>query len=127
MLIDTHILLWFQLGDTSLNTADINVIKKAHQQNTLYLSAISIWEIAMLQSHGRISLHQPIDKWIERATKGIQVIPINTEIAIESTMLPNYQHKDPANRFIISTARVLGLKLLTKDEKILAYIKQGYL
>lgn len=128
MLIDTHILLWFQLGDTTkLNHDDIKLIMKAHDKGILHLSAISIWEIAMLQKQQRVALHQPVDKWLDNATKGIEIIPINREIALESVLLPNCEHKDPADRLILATARVVGLKLMTKDQKLNAYMKLGYI
>jgi len=127
MLIDTHIFLWFQLGDSKLTNHNKNRILEAHQQTRLYLSAISIWEIAMLQKQSRIALHQSIDTWIQQATQGLQIVDINTAIALESVALPNCTHKDPADRLIIATARVLNLSLITQDEKILAYQQMGFL
>lgn len=126
MLIDTHILLWFQLGDARLNPKDRARILEAHHIGQLYLSAISIWEIAMLQKQDKIALHQPIHAWIQNATQGIQVVPVSTAIALESVLLPHFSHKDPADRFIVATARILEVPLLTQDEKILAYQKMGF-
>ena len=126
MLIDTHILLWFHLSDVKLHPQEVESIIEAHQSNTLFLSSISIWEIAMLQKQERIALHQPIDKWIHYATNGINMLPISPEIALESVLLPHCEHKDPADRFIIATARIHNLTLFSKDQKIKDYSKLGY-
>jgi PIN domain nuclease of toxin-antitoxin system len=127
MLIDTHILLWFRLGDTRLNKDEIEELISEGEKGNLCMSAISIWEIAMLHKQQRITLHQPIEKWIQIATQGIKVLPITTDIALESVNLPHFSHKDPADRMIIATARVLGLELLSKDQKIIDYVNLGYL
>jgi PIN domain nuclease of toxin-antitoxin system len=127
MLIDTHILLWFREGNDNLVSNEIERILEAQSKNSLFISTISIWEIAILQKQNRIALHNPIQKWIQKATQGIKVWPITPEIALESVYLPNFNHKDPADRFIIATARVLGLEMLTKDQKILDYMKLGYI
>ena len=126
MLIDTHILLWFQLGDSRLAGKNRALILEGNDKAGLFLSAISIWEIAMLQKQDRIALHQPLDAWIKEATRGIQIVPVNEAIALESVLLPHLLHKDPADRFIIATARILGLSLITQDEKILEYQRLGF-
>lgn len=126
MLIDTHILLWFLLGIQKLDSMEIESIISAQQQGALYISAISIWELAMLEKHSRITLNQPLEKWIKLATEGVKIVPVDGDIALESVKLPNFEHMDPADRFIIATARIFGLKLLSKDEKIIDYVKQGY-
>lgn len=126
MLIDTHVFLWFLLGIQKLDSMEIESIISAQQQGALYISAISIWELAMLEKHSRITLNKPLEKWIKLATEGVKIVPVDGDIALESVKLPNFEHKDPADRFIIATARILGLKLLSKDQKITDYIKQGY-
>lgn len=126
ILLDTHIFLWFQSGNSKLSSQEIEHILTAHRQQTLFLSAISIWEIAMLEKQKRIALHQPIQKWIRTATEDLNVIPISADIALESVLLPNCEHKDPADRLILATARILDLKILSQDEKILSYINLGY-
>lgn len=126
MLIDTHIFLWFVLGDPEITPAEIDKLSVAHREKRLFMSAISIWEIAMLHKGNKIALHQPLDLWIDRATQGIQILPITPDIALESVQLPNCVHKDPADRFILATARIHGLSLITRDEKLLDYMALGY-
>ncbi|MCI0336648.1 MAG: type II toxin-antitoxin system VapC family toxin, partial [Acidobacteria bacterium] len=76
-----------------------------------------------LVEYGRLTLPDPIDKWMEQALSypGIQLLPLTSEIAIESTQLPQPFHKDPADQIIVATARIYDCPLITCDTKILAY------
>ena len=58
--------------------------------------------------------------------KGNIMDSIDSDIALESVQLPNFEHKDPSDRFIIATARVLNCELMTHDQKLVAYSKQGH-
>jgi PIN domain nuclease of toxin-antitoxin system len=126
ILMDTHIFLWFHLGNPALSQSEVQRLLEAQKQSNLFLSSISIWEIAMLEKLKKIALHQPIEAWITQATKRITVVPINPEIALESVKLPYCEHKDPADRFIIATGRIMGLSLATHDQKIIDYAKLGH-
>lgn len=128
LLLDTHIWLWLVLGDKQLKKSSISSIKKASKNHTIYVSAISMWEIAMLEHNKRISLGCPIDEWLHRALSapGISLASLSPEIVMDSVKMPNHFHKDPADRIIVATARVMNLTLLTRDERILKYSNQGY-
>jgi len=64
-----------------------------------------------------------VEDWVRDALAypGVQLLPLTPDIAIESTRLPDPFHKDPADRILVATARVLNLSVLTEDRKILAY------
>ena len=126
ILMDTHIFIWFQLGSGQLNKAETKEIIEAQQSCQLALSAISIWELAMLEKRERVTFNKPLNLWLERALKGVKLIPIGAEIALESVNLPSCDHKDPADRFILATARALNYRLMTHDQKLIAYASQGY-
>ena len=126
MLIDTHVLLWFQLKPEKLNKNEQYEIMQAHETGELYMSAILLWEVAMLAKYQRISLQQPFQQWRKMTQANIKVIDISADIAVESIHLPGCEHKDPADRFIIATARVHDIPLMTHDQKILAYAKKGH-
>ncbi len=126
ILIDTHILLWFQQGNASLNRKNIDIILNAHKEGNLFLSAISLWEIAMLEKLNRIALHQPLEHWLNEATQGISIVSITPDIAIESVKLPNCEHRDPADRFIIATARTTNCAIMTQNQKIIDYAHLGH-
>ena len=77
----------------------------------------------MLEAKGRIRLGSPCQQWVEEAlaTPGLTLVPLTPEIALDSSRLPGDFHGDPADRIIVATARRLGARLLTRDEKLLAY------
>ena len=129
LLLDTHIFLWLMLKDENLSTSELNIIDQAAQKNALFVSAISIWEIALLQKRGRIHLYQQPLKWVEEALAlpGINLAPLDPAILCESVALPEELRKDPADRMIIATARIMKLRLMTHDQKILDYAAQGLL
>ena len=85
------------------------------------MSDITLWEIATLVSLGRIHLHLPLQEWLEKATVPplVQRVPITPAIAAEVAQLPDSFHRDPADRIIVSSARVLGATLLTQDDRII--------
>ena len=101
----------------------------AGRKNSLYISAISIWKVAMLEAKQRITFSVDITSWINDAVSapGLQVITLRPEISIDSTHLPDEFHGDPADRIIVATARFLGCPLITSDKKILAYSEKGFL
>lgn len=128
LTIDTHILLWYVEG-ISLSKNQVELIEKARQSNGLYISAISIWEIIMLARKGKITLSISLDSWIEKLLliPGLNVIELSVPIMLQSSELPNYEHKDPADRFIIASSRFIDAYLMTMDQKIIDYANQGYL
>ena len=87
------------------------------------LSAISIWEVCFKVRKGLINFSVPLDDWLQLSLNPlyVQVIPLDAQIARLSTELPGEFHKDPADRFIVATARSRNLTIVTSDEKILSY------
>lgn len=129
VVLDTHVLIWLMLGDSRLSTSrGRKMIEKAQEANRIFLPAIAIWEIGMLESKGRISFNRPCLDWIQEALSapGIRLAPLSPEISIESSRLPGLFHGDPADRMIVATARVLDAVLITADAKILAYGELGH-
>jgi PIN domain nuclease of toxin-antitoxin system len=112
-----------------LSQATVSRIEQAAERSHLAVSAISIWELAMLETKGRINLSRAIDEWVTAAltSKGVHLAQLTPEIAIESSRLPGEIHGDPSDRIIIATARVLGATLVTCDEQILRYGAEGHL
>ena len=124
LLLDTHYFVWLQLGITSHLKAPVRrAIDEAAAAGNLLISAITVWEVAMLLSKGRLELYSPVEDWIRTAlaTPGLSVAPVTPEIAIESCNLPPPFHGDPADRIIVATARKIGARLLTRDRKLIEY------
>lgn len=130
ILIDTHIWIWLFNGDERLKSSQcLPMIENASKRSSLQISAISVWEIGMLEVKGRISFEIDCMEWVNRALNvpGISLVPLTPEIAISSSRLPGDFHGDPADRIIVATARKTGALLITNDNQILAYGKQNYL
>lgn len=128
-LLDTHTLVWLLTGSDRLGDKARKLIQQAAEEDNLFLSAISPWEIAMLISKGRLVLDRDVGEWIKEALSlpGIRLEPLSPEIAVASTRLPGDIHPDPADRIIASTARHLGAMLITDDRLLLDYGRAGHI
>jgi PIN domain nuclease of toxin-antitoxin system len=129
LLLDTHARLWYAQGIAQRLPADaVARIEAMRRQSRLFVSTVSVWEIGMLQNKRRLTLSAAINVWVDRATAlpGLRLLPLDAESALESTQLPGPIHGDPADRFLIAIARVKGLHLMTADEKIVEYGREGY-
>lgn len=121
-LLDTHILLWwFDDAVARLSPRQEEVLRGASEEEPLWVSDITLWEVATLSSLGRIELSLPLRDWLEQATAPplVQRLPITPAVAAEVAVLPDSFHRDPADRIIVASARVLGATLLTRDRRIL--------
>jgi PIN domain nuclease of toxin-antitoxin system len=112
-----------------LSAAVVDEIEDASRRGQILVSAISVWEVAMLEAKGRITLSRPLQEWVRAALRapGISLLEISPEIAIESTRLPGTAHGDPADRILIASARAVGGRLATCDGRLIGYAEQGHL
>ena len=122
LLLDTHVWWWSVSEPAHLSSIAVEKIL-ATRPSQRAIASISLWELAMLEAKQRIEMDIPVAVWLSRAvTKtGIRIIELTPTIAADSCNLPGSFHKDPADRIIVATARVHGLTLLTRDQKILEY------
>ena len=120
-ILDTHVLLWWLAQPQRLSRKQRRVLERSGPNEPVQVSDISLWEIAMLHALGRVRLGLPVRDWLERATAPplVQRIGISPAIAAEVAALPPSFHRDPADRIIVSTARVYGSTLLTRDRRII--------
>jgi len=126
-LLDTNAWFWLAIGDERLETDVVSTIEVAVGDGRVFLSQISLWEIALKVSIGKIRLNRPIDQWLKENVSGVNLLDLPIDIVVESTQLPGHFHKDPADRFIVATARSHGLTLVTGDALIIDYAKAGHL
>lgn len=128
LLLDTHVLIWLAEGLDQLDAAARRAIDAACTTDGLCVSAISFWEVAMLAQRGRISLSSPVSLWRRTVLgqPGLIETPVTGDIGVEAATLPGGAHGDPADRLLIATARVLGLRLATHDRAILDYASAGH-
>jgi PIN domain nuclease of toxin-antitoxin system len=103
------------------------VLNRAGWENRIAVSAITPWEIALLVSKGRLQLSAEVMQWIRvaLAKPGVRLVPLEPEIAVESTRLPFEMHADPADRILVATARHLGATLVTADGALLEMARRG--
>jgi len=116
LLLDTHIWLW-SLKDTHRLGAGVQA-ELRNSQNELWLSPISAWEALTLHQKGRVYLAQDLDQWVARSTAPFREAALTHEIVNAARILPLPQ-RDPADRFLAATAKVLDLTLVTADTSLL--------
>jgi PIN domain nuclease of toxin-antitoxin system len=127
LLLDTHAWYWLVDANPRLLEGTRRTIDCAAARGELLVSVISAWEIAMLESKARVAFDIPCLDWIRQAlAPPLRLTSITPEIAVESTRLPEPFHRDPVDRLLTATARVEGLTLLTRDQRILDYSAQGH-
>ncbi len=120
-LLDTHILLWWHGDRSRLSAEQREVIEETDETAPLLVSDISLWEVATLHGLGRIRLKLPLREWLEKAVAPplVRRHGISPPVAAELAALPDSFHRDPADRILVATARVLGATLLTRDRRII--------
>lgn len=130
VLLDTHVWIWLMEGVTAeLSSSAIAKLRAASRNGGIKVSAISVWEVAMLDVKRRITLSMDCSTWVERAlaAPGVELVALSPTIAIESTRLPGNLSGDPADRILVATARGMGARLVTRDRKLVDYAASGHL
>jgi len=127
ILADTHVLVWAVEEDRRLGTNALRLLNDAAEADALFISVISCWEIALLAERGKLALSLEVGLWIERNLNrpGVRWAQLEPAISVDSVRLPGGFHNDPADRWLVATARHFGIPLLTADRAILAYSVQG--
>ncbi|MGH7039056.1 MAG: type II toxin-antitoxin system VapC family toxin [Stellaceae bacterium] len=124
LLLDTYIVLWLDSGDERLSITTRALIDDCWRNGgTLYFSAVTAWEIALLVDTGRVDLDSPPKEWVERFLDrpGIEPVPLGWRAACQAYRLHPLAHRDPADRLLIATAIDLGCPLVTYDERIAGF------
>lgn len=119
ILLDTHAWIWWAGGSAELSFAAAQAIAEA---DPIVVSAISVWETAVLVRKGRLRLDRPVEVWVAQALAlpRVQAVPLTAHMALQAELLPGC-HGDPADRFLAATAIVLGCPLVTKDANLHAW------
>ena len=128
IVLDTHVLVWSVEGHPRLGVAAGARIEETRRTDRIGVSAMTPWEIALLVEKGRLRLAMEAAAWMETVlgAQGIDLLPIEPAIALDSVRLPGGFHAGPADRLIVATARHWGVPLLTADQTILAYAADGH-
>jgi PIN domain nuclease of toxin-antitoxin system len=126
VLLDTHIALWLDSGSERLRLSTRALIDGCWRDGgTVFLSAVTAWEIALLVDTGRIELDSSVEAWVERFLDrpGIESVALGHRAACRSYTLHHLPHRDPADRLLIASAIELGCPLITYDERIIDFGK----
>lgn len=120
IVLDTATWIWRASDPKRLTTSARRAIDEAERA---LVSAISVWEVAMLVAKRRIQLDRPVEQWVDiaLALPGIQLAPLEPAIAVRSTKLPGEFHPDPADRIIVATALENAVAIITPDDRIRSY------
>ncbi len=126
LLLDTHIWVWSVMDASRLSRSVLAHLRNPRSE--LWLSPISIWELLNLCSKGRIELNQEPAAWIRSVLAATPFLeaPLTHEIALESHLTGLVQ-KDPADRLLAATAKVLDLTLVTADENLVGNVRWKHL
>ena len=118
ILLDTHVLVWLLSDEQQLGNQTRQLIAQAWSNNEAAVSAISFWEVAMLQDKGRLVLTPDLTAWRSSLLDdGLIELPVTGQLGIQAVSLLDF-HRDPADRLIVATA-LDGHQLVTVDTKIL--------
>jgi PIN domain nuclease of toxin-antitoxin system len=127
LLLDTHTAIWV-VEDQPIASEARQAIEGAYRAGgTIFVSAITAWEIGLLVARNRLGLSTKPERWFQRllAIDGVSLAELSPDVLIASSFLPGEPPRDPADRIIIATARDLGATLITRDRLMLQYSQDG--
>ncbi|NJM31028.1 MAG: type II toxin-antitoxin system VapC family toxin [Rhizobiales bacterium] len=127
LLLDTCVVLFAAGGEEILPAARM-AIEEASEQGGLFLSPVSAWEIGLLMARGRLkSTMIAIDFFNEFVEgSGCIVSDITPAIFANSSSLPHFDNRDPADCLLVTTARAFDMTIVTRDRAILTYGNEGH-
>lgn len=120
LLLDTHTLLWFTAGDSSLSQSACSAIEDLN--NNRYVSVASLWEIAIKVSINKLTLSEPFETLIpeQLAENRIELLDISVEHTALIASMP-FHHRDPFDRLVAAQAKVEQMTLVSVDAAFDAY------
>ena len=115
ILLDTHAFLWFIAGSDELSARARELIED--ENNVLFLSAASLWEMAIKVGLGKLTLNEPFETLIpeQLSTNGFQILNINVSHTAKVINLP-FHHRDPFDRLLIAQAITEEIPIISSDE-----------
>jgi PIN domain nuclease of toxin-antitoxin system len=119
ILVDTHVAAWLALEPSRISRKARAAIDDARASATgLGLADISLWELTMLVSKGRIRLTVSLESFLTEIENRFVIVPLRAQVCVRALSLPAAYPKDPADRIIAATALVEGVPLLTADHQV---------
>ena len=129
IVLDTNILIKSLLKPDILTAEVKNIITQAQNSDQLYISSISLLEIAKLIQLKKLHVYARLADFLNSIVdiKGLNVIQLNPNIIAESILLPKEFADDQVSSIIIASTREIAATLITKEQKIIDLANQGYL
>jgi PIN domain nuclease of toxin-antitoxin system len=118
ILLDTHVLVWLTVEPARLSKQASSAIRRASRTGGIAISAITLWELGWLASHGHLQVTGTIEGYLEEVSSRVAVHPITPKVAALANHFPADYSSDPCDRLIGATALAEGMVLVTKDTKI---------
>lgn len=128
LLLDTCAVIWSAEEDGLSSQAIAAIDNHIAAGGVIFVSPISAWEIGMLVGKGRLSISENPQKWLARLMEkpNLRLVDMSLGMMLSCGTLPEPLHGDPADRIIIATAREYGMRVVTRDQKILDYAEKGH-
>jgi PIN domain nuclease of toxin-antitoxin system len=118
ILLDTHLFIWAVADHPRLTGEARGLIEGASE---VYVSAASIWEIAIKSKLGKIEA-DPEEMAAAIDASGFSELPVSSRHAAQVARLPfNEAHKDPFDRLLVAQSMIEPLVLLTADPQLTSY------
>ncbi len=118
ILLDTHVLVWLTSQPVKLSKQAGSAIRRANKTGGIAISAITLWELAWLATHGRLQITETVESYLEEVSSLVAILPITIKVAALANQFPADYSSDPCDRLIGATALAEGMLLITKDMKI---------
>jgi PIN domain nuclease of toxin-antitoxin system len=118
ILLDTHVLVWLTTEPARLSKQASSAIRRANRSGGIAISAITLWELAWLATHGRLQVTGTLEAYLDEVSSLVAVRPITTKVAALANQFSSDYSSDPCDRLIGATALAEGMVLITKDTEI---------
>lgn len=115
LLLDTHVILWWLTDDPTLSD---DVKARLDEEDDVFVSPVSLWEITIKQSIGKLPASAHLAEEVQGS--GFRELPITSRHAVVAGRLPLI-HRDPFDRMLVAQAGCEGLTLVSRDPHVLQY------
>ncbi|MBI3982030.1 MAG: type II toxin-antitoxin system VapC family toxin [Gemmatimonadetes bacterium] len=125
-LLDTHVWVWMLEGDLNrLSHATAPLLERCAAEGGLVVCDISFWEVGVKAAKGTLTLSVDAAVWLRRAERapGVTFLPLDRDLLVLSTRLPETLHGDPADRMLVAASQLHALPLVTADKRIITYAR----